>query len=411
MSNLGTSDGSWSPTRFIDVAEQIMDYRGRTPRKLGMDWGNGTIPAISARNVRMGLIDFLQDFYVGSEALYRRWMTHGDMERGDILITTEAPLGNVAAVPDSRRYILSQRTILIRPRADLFDRTYVLKFLQSPAFQRLLSENATGSTALGIRRKRLEQLAVWAPDLENQRRIGKALQDIDDLISMLERLIAKKQAIKQGMIQQLLTGKTRLPGFSDPWDVRRLVDIAKIRTGTPKARAGSGGRYWIVDMGSVTRDGSFVVSKKTNSSVDLLRAGELIMPKDDIGGGNIIGRTGRIDKDNTYVLADHVYALTPVDVDSEFLNYAINSYTVNASLRAQATGSAQLGLSKVNVQGQEVKIPGKEEQKAISRVLLDIDSEIRALNHKLCKFRLLKQGMMQELLTGRTFLPVTKTAS
>ena len=114
----------WGDITILDGCAKIMDYRGRTPKKLGMDWGDGGIPAISARNVRMGRIDFSEEFHVASDALYRRWMTQGDMEQGDTLITTEAPLGNVAVVPDGRRYILSQRTVLLRPKPELFDKRF-----------------------------------------------------------------------------------------------------------------------------------------------------------------------------------------------------------------------------------------------------------------------------------------------
>ncbi|MDQ3541169.1 MAG: restriction endonuclease subunit S [Chloroflexota bacterium] len=159
----------------------------------------------------MGYIDFTEEHYLASPRLYRRWMTDGDMEHGDVLITTEAPLGNVAAVPDSRKYILSQRTVLLRPGGECFDKKYFMYALQSPGFQRLLAENATGSTALGIKRKRLEQLAVPMPTIGEQERIAEVLVDTDNLIASLERLIAKKRVIKQGMMQELLTGRTRLP--------------------------------------------------------------------------------------------------------------------------------------------------------------------------------------------------------
>ncbi|MFF9626067.1 N-6 DNA methylase [Streptomyces griseosporeus] len=210
-----TPPADWSSVTIAEAAELIMDFRGRTPKKLGMEWGGGDIPVLSARNVRMGYIDFAEDTHRGSEALYRRWMTHGDMERGDVLVTTEAPLGNVAAVPDDRRYILSQRTVLIRPREDLFDKTYFLKALQSPEFQQALAENATGSTALGIQRRRLEQLVISRPPLAEQRRIGRALQDIDDRLHTMDRLLAKQRAVRQGMMRHLLTGRSRLTGQED----------------------------------------------------------------------------------------------------------------------------------------------------------------------------------------------------
>lgn len=160
-------------------------------------------------------------------------------------------------------------------------------------------------------------------------------------------------------------------------------------------------------MGSVTREGEFIVSKKTSLAGDFLETGELVMPKDDIGGGLIIGRTGLISEPDTYVLADHVYALTPLGIDPAFLNYSINSYDVNASLRSRATGSAQLGLSKKSVIAQRIHHPPTlEEQRSITQVISAIDVEVRALRQRLTKTRSIKTGMMQQLLAGRTRLPV-----
>ena len=84
-----------------------------------MDWGGGDILALSANNVQMGQIDAEREAYYGSDDLYQRWMTQGDCERGDVLVTMEAPLGNVAQIPDDKKYILSQRVLLIKPKAVL----------------------------------------------------------------------------------------------------------------------------------------------------------------------------------------------------------------------------------------------------------------------------------------------------
>src|SRR5205814_2541659 len=105
----------------------------------------------------------------------------------------------------------------------------------------------------------------------------------------------------------------------------------------------SDGDYWICDMGSVSSDGRLTVSKRTNYRGDFLRKGDLVMPKDDIGGGNIIGKAGYIDADNSYVLGDHVYRLSPLaGGDTRFLSAAINSHRTNSELRRKVIGSAQL---------------------------------------------------------------------
>ena len=128
------------------------------------------------------------------------------------------------------------------------------------------------------------------------------------------------------------------------------------------------------------------------------------MPKDDIGGGNIIGKVGYINANKTFVLGDHVYCLRAINDDSRFLAYSINSYLVNSALRKKVIGSAQLGLGRKSVVEQEILLPTIAEQVAIADVLTKMDSELVVLEQRRKKTAFLKQGMMQELLTGRTRL-------
>lgn len=402
----------WSAISIINAAERIMDYRGRTPKKLGMTWGGGAIPAISARNVRMGHIDFTEEFYLASDSLYRRWMTHGDMERGDILITTEAPLGNVAAVPDDRRYILSQRTVLVRPKAELFDKTYFLKALQSPGFQRQLAENATGSTALGIQRRRLEQLTVNAPPLPEQQRIGRALEDIDDLIATLERQIAKKQAIKQGMMQQLLTGQTRIRGFTDPWFTTSLGAISAFITkgSTPTTygfRWESSGvpflRSECVSEHGLDMAQSMFISTAANEALrrSQVTDGDILM--------TITGNVGRVIRLSGIGEANINQHIARVRIknrrfDDGFVYHYLSQRAIRGYYESIVTGQAYPQISLKQVRDTQISAPPIEEQRAIASALGDADYEIATLRARLDKAQAVKTGMVQQLLTGRTRL-------
>ena len=158
QTEVGVIPEDWNAKSVLEVCSQIIDYRGRTPKKLGLDWGGGEIPALSAGNVKSGYIDFSAECYLGSEQLYRRWMTHGDIRKDDILFTTEAPLGNVALVPDSRKYILSQRTILLQIAPSMAISRFLFQQMRSDSFQRILADYSSGSTAKGIQRKKFEEL-------------------------------------------------------------------------------------------------------------------------------------------------------------------------------------------------------------------------------------------------------------
>lgn len=240
---------------------------------------------------------------------------------------------------------------------------------------------------------------------EEQTSIATVLSDTDTLIEHLEKLIAKKKAIKQGTMQQLLTGKKRLPGFSGEWEIKRLDVLFNISSGGGKViPERTQGKYFIVEMGSIAENGKLLTNKKTNCDINFLISGDLVMPTRDIGEGKIIGKVAMIDNSNNYVLGNNVYRLTVKDnlIDARFFYYLINSQPINNALKKKVAKSVQLALNKAYVEAQEVSFPPKKtEQTAIATILSDMDAEIESLEKKRDKYTMLKQGMMQQLLTGR----------
>ena len=164
-------------------------------------------------------------------------------------------------------------------------------------------------------------------------------------------------------------------------------------------------------MGAISRDGKFIPSKRTSITTDYLEVGQLVMPKDDIGGGNIIGRTAYIDQGMKYVLGDHVFKLTITDGCSLFIHYLINHETVNKNLRRKANGTAQLGLSKKDVIKQVIFVPlDIMEQRKIASVLFIADKEIENHQKQLVASKEQKKGLMQQLLTGKKRLKLDEPA-
>lgn len=211
-SELGQIPEDWITPTLKGITSNIIDYRGRTPRKLGLEWGGGNILALSAGNVKKGFIDYEAECYFGSYELYKKWMTSGDASKGDIVFTMEAPLGNVALIPNEDKYILSQRTILLQLERSKFLPTFIIQVFLSDMFQSYISESATGSTAQGIKRATFEKMFVAVPScLEEQTAIATILSDMESELTTLEQKLAKARDVKQGMMQQLLTGRIRLP--------------------------------------------------------------------------------------------------------------------------------------------------------------------------------------------------------
>lgn len=330
-----------------------------------------------------------------------------EVRTGDVLLNiTGASIGR-CAVADERLAggNVNQHVCIIRVEPQTVSPGFLAEYLLSTSGQQQIEAFQAGGNRQGLNFGQIRSFVVPLPPLTEQRAIATALSDVAGLIAALDQLIAKKRDLKTATMQQLLTGQRRLPGFTGAWETRELGEVFTITAGRSKTEfIKDGGRFWIVDMGSVSTTGQLTVSKATDFDGDFLRPGDLVMPKDDIGGGNIIGRTAHIDEDGKYVLGDHVYCLRARAGDPRFLSYVINTHKVNRALRSKVIGSAQLGIGRRSVATQAVPFPPVAEQREIAAVLVDFDGEIAALDARRQKTKLLKQGMMQQLLTGRTRL-------
>jgi type I restriction enzyme S subunit len=187
-----------------ELVELVMDFRGRTPKKLGMKWGGGDIPALSAMNVLMGEIDLSRTTSYGSESLYRRWMTHGDLRRGDILFTTEAPLGNICVLRSDERFILSQRVVALRPDPRKMMTEYLAAVMRTNYFRQELIRRSTGTTAKGIRVAALVEIPVPEPELRIQQEAVEQIALARSAAKSASEHLARLQDISRALTQQLL---------------------------------------------------------------------------------------------------------------------------------------------------------------------------------------------------------------
>jgi type I restriction enzyme S subunit len=196
--------GDWAERPLLDNIESIIDFRGRTPKKLGLDWSPSGYRALSALNVKQGYIDFSVDPHFGDQELYERWMTGSELHKGQVLFTTEAPMGNVAQVPDSNKYILSQRTIAFRVKSKAITEDFLAVLLRSPKVFRELSALASGGTAKGVSQKVLCKLTVQLPAcLVEQSKLGDYFQNLDELINQHQQQITKLKNIKQACLDKM----------------------------------------------------------------------------------------------------------------------------------------------------------------------------------------------------------------
>jgi type I restriction enzyme S subunit len=251
-----------------------------------------------------------------------------------------------------------------------------------------MSDCITGTGQPQIVRSPLAAFRVPLPNtLHEQRAIATALSDVDGLLGALDRLIAKKRDLKQAAMQQLLPGQTRLPGFHGEWEVKRLEEVAPLQRGfdLPNPQIKSGPYPVVYSNGILNHHAAFQVK----------------------GPGVVTGRSGTIGK-VTFVEDDYWPHNTSLWVtsfkgnDPKFIFYL---YT-RLGFERFASGSGVPTLNRNDAHSFQVLIaPTKAEQTAIASVLSEMDAELAALEQRREKTRALKQGMMQELLTGRTRLP------
>lgn len=252
-----------------------------------------------------------------------------------------------------------------------------------------LERFATGSGVPTLNRNDVHLFNALLPPIPEQQAIAEALSDIDNLITSLEKLIDKKQKIKQGTMQQLLTGKKRLPGFTGDWVIKKLGEIVNIRKGHQKNKdmLSNKGEYPVINGGIEPSGYTF----DWNTEENTITISE---------GGNSCGYVNFIK--TKFWSGGHCYTvqIKDDDLNNSFLYYLLKYYEIK--IMALRVGSGLPNIQRKSIEEFEVTyIEGTQEQKAIAQILRDLDSEIEALEKKLIKYKTIKQGMMQELLTGR----------
>lgn len=253
---------------------------------------------------------------------------------------------------------------------------------------------------------------VAPPDVE-QEAIAGVLSDMDAAIGALSRLIAKKRDLRQGAMQRLLTGQTRLPGFSAPWEAKRLGQLGRFIKGSGVRRDQAlSGELPCVRYGEiytthhdVIRQFTSRISRAVANTATRIQFGDLLFA----GSGETKEEIGKCvalaDRVEAYAGGD-IIILRPVGGNPLFLGYLLNTPQVVRQKANRGQGDAVVHISASALSAVEILIPDESEQDAIASVLSDMDAEIATLDARLDKTRALKQAMMQALLTGRVRLPV-----
>ncbi len=365
----------WEARKIRSVCT-LINGRGFKP----FEWQRSGLPIIRIQNIN-GSDDF--NFYQGS---YDKKL---EIDPEQLLFAWSGSRGTSFGphVWTGPRGLLNYHTWKVRVYESEVDKDFFFYALkQLTAF---IEDRAHGASALVHTQKwEMEGFGFPLPPTKlEQRAIAAALADVDVLLASLDALIAKKRDLKQAAMQQLLTGQTRLPGFSGEWEVKRLGDLCeRITTGK-------------LDANAMSRDGEypFFTCAKEHYWIDsyAFDAEALLVSGNGANVGYIHYYKGKF---NTY---QRTYVLSGFSCDIHFLKLFMErglQDRIRTEVNAGNTPYIVMGtLTEMNI-----SLPsGKDEQTAIATVLSDMDAEITALEARRDKTRALKQGMMQELLTGR----------
>jgi type I restriction enzyme S subunit len=337
------------------------------------------------------------------------------VRRGDILFNrtseTQEEVGLASVYLGDETVVFGGFVIRGRSRGAAIDNIYSGYAFRSPIIRSQIISKGQGAVRANIGQQELSKVVVALPPLPEQRAIAAALSDVDALISSLDRLISKKRALKAAAMQQLLTGKQRLPGFGGKWEVKRLGDIGSFSKGRGLAKheLSLSGTLPAIPYTAIYTDFDEVIDSSRLINFTSPFSGAVVINSPHLliaGSSNMLENIGKVtafkDYANTVVGGDIILYKTPADV--AFLSYLLNTRPHRESIISLSQGSTIRHVYAATFRDYEVSLPGIEEQTAIAAVLSDMDAEISALEARREKTRQVKQGMIQELLTGSTRL-------
>lgn len=329
------------------------------------------------------------------------------VQTGDVLLVQRGTIGKLVLVEED----IGEATInpsMVIVRTTNSSPSFIRYFLLSRQGQEQIILDTSTTGVPMISQRQIENFRIAYPPLPEQRVIAAALGEVDALLVGLDRLFVKKSHFKQAAMQHLLTGQTRLPGFQGEWEVKRLLELADVDP--DNLGAGTAPDYSFkyislenVDYGVLRGFSEEVFETAPSRARRKLRHGDVLVStvRPNLKSHLLFDRN-----EDDWVCSTGFAVVRAKSGQSHpgFLFAHIFAYDVSRQIEALLTGSSYPAINSADVRCLEIPAPAYEEQAAIAAVLSDMDAELSAIEARLTKTRAIKQGMMQELLTGRTRL-------
>lgn len=394
---IGLIPEDWDCVKF---GQKVKIYRGGSPRPIQayITTASNGIHWIKIGDVRAN------DKYISSteEMIIPEGVSRSrEVHIGDFILSNSMSFG--------RPYILNldgcihDGWLTIQDYKSTFVTDFLYYILSSDLVHRQYISMAAGSSVKNLNKDKVSALTIIYPSIPEQEQIAEALSNIDSLISSLEKLISKKKAIKQGTMQELLTGKTRLPGFTGEWKRILLKDVCSFYNGgTPSKKRSD---WWSGDIPWIS---SSDLSDESITSINIHRfitreaidkSATHLCPKNAVLIVSRV-RVGKVAVSPCELCTSQDFStIVSNEHNPYFLAYMLAS--VMKELATQAQGTSIKGITVEHIGKIILPTPSIKEQNQIVSVLSDLDRDIEVLERKLEKTRLLKQGMMQQLLSGK----------
>lgn len=366
---------------------------------------SGEYGLITSTDIVDGMVDWRTCCFV-SKARYSQ-DPNIIVQENDTLISKDGTIGKVGIVQNIPfPSTLNSGVFVVRPKLDNVYKKYLAFAFKSIYFQDFINRLTAGSTIVHLYQKDIVKFMFPVPPIAEQRAIAEALSDVDGLIAALDKKIAKKRLLKQGAMQQFLTGKKRLPGFTDEWVSVQLKEICSFQNGyTPSKTVrhfwenGTVPWFRMEDIRTNGRILNHAIQHVTNAAVkgDLFPAGSIIMS-------------------TTATIGEHALLIVDSLANQRFTNLIIRKsldkqvdtmwfyhycYILGEWCRNNINDGGLAAVNMDDFSNVHITLPPILEQQAIATILSDMDKEIADLEAQRDKYRLLKSGMMQKLLTGQ----------
>jgi len=403
--DLGVIPESWDVSDLKSLRFDISDgnYSSKYPK--ASDFKNIGIPFIRANNISGMTVQDADMRFISSEQ--HKELSKGHTKNNDILVTTRGEIGQIAFVPE--QYFdanINAQIVRINTAGSGVNHKFLGYYLLSDQAQTQIQNLQTGSALKQLPVGRLLQVKIAIPPANVQETIAESLYDIDYLIKTLDQLIAKKRDIQQAAMQQLLTGQRRLPGFSGEWEVKRIGDFTDCTAGgTPSTYIDDywGGSIRWMNSGELNLKRVYEVEGRITEA-GLQNSSTRLVPANCV----LIGLAGQGRTRGT-VAINYVELCTNQSIAAIFPNnsFSFEYLYYNLEFRYEelrelsSGGGGRGGLNLTLIRSLQIPFPSVREQTAIATLLSDMDTELTALQTRRDKARQIKQGMMQELLTGR----------